>query len=428
MNVVYDGSINATQQALIEQAIAVATFPWDRLFTTVTFYSLPEPSCPGHQDYMCTHGTDDGYAIEIRDGVESSDHPANGSLGREATARFFRESIVHELGHVVTFTVANSDALRTQMASWFVRDTTFGALVDWNPLGAPWPDRVQEGAAEFFKDLYMPRSARVYNTRSAWKMDYQHFGNWMALMETITCPTDFTSINWGPGADSYLGDLCYPQPGYRSYPGVGLHGGWPGATYSTPHPVHPGEVGYAGPMVSTEDGWVALNPADADGLRVTFTLHGVYWLTSHGNPLESSGFFEVGGIPPGDVFTFQIGDQVVTRDTARAIGMPVLPFLSNTVDYTFRFQQDLDASALAQQAFDTGVAPNFLLELRNSSDDLADFGINDPFNERGGFTPVSFHFATLEWRWAYAGACPWPPWPYAGPLSLGPARSGVVLH
>ncbi len=96
--------------------------------------------------------------------------------------------------------MATSDADKTTIASWFRRAGAgegfrAGALEDWNPLDRPWEDRVQEALAEFFKDLYLPESARIYDQRTNWQMQRESFDAFMDMVELVICRADVIGDN-----------------------------------------------------------------------------------------------------------------------------------------------------------------------------------------------------------------------------------------
>lgn len=180
------------QRRWFQDAVTHATYPNDanpnfELEAEVTW--VPEPDCPGHADYMCAR-LDAGVAtIQIRDNADDAtiyQHP--GPL-----QDFYAESVVHEIGHLITFyridTSLTPEADRSLLCGLFRHKDgqRQGTAADWNPLEAPWGDRVQEAAAEFFKDVFLPDEYRVYDNRSNWRLPQSNFGAWWDLMKTVLC-------------------------------------------------------------------------------------------------------------------------------------------------------------------------------------------------------------------------------------------------
>lgn len=197
-NFTYDASVTTTMRAWIEDVLGRCRFPVGRGQANITVKVLPEPSCPGHQDYMCTAWDGMAAHIEIRAGVDNPAHPANAGLPNPLTQTktFFQECFIHELGHVFFFAHYNADDRKTQMSGWFRHTGATGSgagrqglLADWNPLTAAWEDRTQEAVAEFFKDVYLIEADRVYENRTNWEMQAESFPEFVAMIESITCHT-----------------------------------------------------------------------------------------------------------------------------------------------------------------------------------------------------------------------------------------------
>lgn len=195
----YSSSVNGQQQQWFQEAISRLdhTFPASQLPLKITVKTVPEPPCVGHNDYMCTQtlstdGVVTDIQIFIREGAETQ------AVARQATTdlahAFFMEAVVHEFGHVLTFTyLALDDAAREEMAGWFIwrgegGTTRHGELDDWNPTDKKWESRIQEAVAEWFKDLYMPRKYRAYDNRTDWWFDQDYLSDWFSKIERVICP------------------------------------------------------------------------------------------------------------------------------------------------------------------------------------------------------------------------------------------------
>jgi hypothetical protein len=190
----FAGSVSGQQRAWFDDALARCRFPMDRGGVDIDVKTVDEPSCPGHNDYMCSHTSATGALIEIRTAADDPDAPFNQGLPNPAKQikQFFQESVIHELGHIF-FYAALGDGAAEQLASMFYRDVqgetaTHGTVEDWNPLDRKWVDRIGEASAEFFKDVYLPSTERVYDNRTNWAMDEDQFSAWIDVVDSIICP------------------------------------------------------------------------------------------------------------------------------------------------------------------------------------------------------------------------------------------------
>jgi hypothetical protein len=196
----FDASVTRQQRQWAQDAIERSIFPMDRASMTITVKTVPEPPCAGHADYMCTQVDAGVSTIFIREGADDPTAAFNANV-RGRLQDWFRESFIHEFGHAFCFNfMATSDADKTTIASWFRRAGAgegfrAGALADWNPLDRPWEDRVQEALAEFFKDLYLPESARIYDQRTNWQMQRESFDAFMDMVELVICRADVIGDN-----------------------------------------------------------------------------------------------------------------------------------------------------------------------------------------------------------------------------------------
>lgn len=178
MNFTYDSSVTPQVKTWIGDALNRWRYPHSTLNLDVRFEVVAEPPAPGHRDYMSA--TDwspeaDAYVISIRDGADDPTADFNQWLPDPAAdlRAFFLESVAHELAHVLGYWFVATDEVRTTVASYFQRTATGegmarGELADWNPLGQPWEDRIQEAMAEALKDTWLADAHRVYDNRTNW--------------------------------------------------------------------------------------------------------------------------------------------------------------------------------------------------------------------------------------------------------------------
>lgn len=196
MTLTFDSSVTAQQKQWTQEAINRSRFPFNAAAINVTVLTVAEPPCPGHSDYMCTETDGAGNAsVYIRQGADQLTSPINAGAfsGVDELQRFFEESIIHEIvGHGFTFNhLVHTDTDRTTIAGWFRRNDTaqqtVGTLADWNPADKPWEDRIQEGVAEFLKDVYLAEQYREFENRTHWDFQEQFFPELLTLIEATTC-------------------------------------------------------------------------------------------------------------------------------------------------------------------------------------------------------------------------------------------------
>ena len=293
MDFSFDISLSGQQKAWIQDAIALATFPWAAFDVAVTFKIVPEPPCPGHSDYMCTQadGTFTNFLVNIRDGADDPTQPFNKGLPNPAAdiKAFFMECIIHELGHVVVDIKVDKVAQVPVVAPLFTIQKTGqgirnGTEADWN-TPPDWADHIQEAAAEVFKDTYLPEAFRVYDNRSNWDISEANHRQFITILTQAN--RSFSDARWGPelgqgfypapqviytgtpypAHQDYKDDGTYPVDGSGQTMGVGgiptiaVGGtGYPGPSYYNIDdpwrpPTHP----------ETFSGWVPRDPADWNG-------------------------------------------------------------------------------------------------------------------------------------------------------------------
>lgn len=112
------------------------------------------------------------HRILIRD-----DLLTGGAGTRFAGEAFFRETCMHEVGHLIAAMIATlygDDYLRTNVCGFFGRPTSA-----WDDHDLPWGDRVEEAAAEFYKDMVLP--SREYDNRTNLDLPEARFGDFKQL-------------------------------------------------------------------------------------------------------------------------------------------------------------------------------------------------------------------------------------------------------
>lgn len=125
-----------------------------------------EPYAPGSLDDRKIH------RVLIRE-----DLIAGGAGAAFAGEDFFRETCMHEVGHLIAAMIGELygiDYLIDNACALFGRPTS-----DWNDHGLPWEDRVEEAAAEFYKDAVLP--SRRYDNRTNLPLPETGFDDWLRL-------------------------------------------------------------------------------------------------------------------------------------------------------------------------------------------------------------------------------------------------------
>jgi hypothetical protein len=167
------------------RAISRCTYPFDTLTADVNVSWPPEPTCPGHKEFACTHNDGAVWQIEIRNTLDSDQPMA-----------FYEETCIHEAMHVVTFV----KALPTSITAWFYKDSGSGRVngeaADWNPLDSDWGDRIQETVAEVLKDVFLADQYRYADNRTNWLLDQDHFTDLMNLVIPTATGGEEKTIAW----------------------------------------------------------------------------------------------------------------------------------------------------------------------------------------------------------------------------------------
>lgn len=220
-----------------QAALESVTYPLEKVGGKVRVNFPVEPACPGHSEFACTQMYIAGpyvAIIEVRDStalpLDQGWHPFSGVPGEWNGRNFYRESVVHELGHVIAGTFTASPDARAEMCGLFrfmdimgPEDGRPGQPGDWN--GAPtWAHHIEEAVAETFKDVFMPKRDRQYDNRTAWRLPQANFRRFLELMgldfepkigsrerrlytPDLGHPTELTAVQ--NGHDNWVE---YPQP------------------------------------------------------------------------------------------------------------------------------------------------------------------------------------------------------------------------
>lgn len=307
----------AQQRAWFTEAIEAATFPWDELplSGTIEFVSTDPGGRPG--DYAYTTITGDTFVTQIRDDMDTNDAywrsavpfnqlPPNDPGNVE---RFFKETVVHELFHVA---LGGLDAAAyARFCGYLLPVASYPA--DWNPDG-PWDAKALESVVEIAKDLFLPKPPRLYDNRTARKLNRDHLDDFSAEFQ-------YTQSGAPDDPDK--------PPGQRACVAF-----WVGASYETPyHTATLARTGTHGPLPGDDPGMlyaefqgsyeIAVHPPpDGPSLprpggqpQVNFTDIGPdagYGLTPIGGTTEN-GWFEADGVTPAGGFGVGIQGSSAVR-------------------------------------------------------------------------------------------------------------------
>ncbi|GAC1524612.1 MAG: hypothetical protein NVS3B1_12570 [Marmoricola sp.] len=168
MNFTYDASVSAAQKAAIQEGIAACTFPLDQIPTNVAISVGPTSGHGGKVEAYTTvypNGTAtilfNPLLFDPRSAIYFVDH------------NFILECVAHELGHVVTLAMPDSDLVN------FAPMFGFNFASDWS--AASWRDAGKEAVAETFKDAFMPTDKRDYWNRTHRQLHRGQLNNFVAL-------------------------------------------------------------------------------------------------------------------------------------------------------------------------------------------------------------------------------------------------------
>lgn len=168
------------QQRWVQDAVSDCTYDLSLINATVTVKwadTLPDSGDLGHaHEYMVTQSGPDGFTITIISWADDPNASGNKGLPNPSADVYtwYKQSFVHELGHVVHFSQITNDAERTAAASYFWTPAVsggsrrYGKLADWSAPG--WGDNMMEAIAETFKcTCYTGRL--IFANRTIWRID-----------------------------------------------------------------------------------------------------------------------------------------------------------------------------------------------------------------------------------------------------------------
>lgn len=186
------------------EALNECTFPMEALGVKIDVVWGPLPSgSDTRHPYMITQFTAGDHAtIYIPPWADDPTAPLlQGLPNAQADIKeFYKESFVHELGHVtVGATIdspnrSNRAALIAQAVVLFTRiaDGRRGTSSDWDDPSLSWADEIREAIAEAFKcSFYSERQKLIYKNRSNWTISRRDWASLLKLWE----PGSFDFVN-----------------------------------------------------------------------------------------------------------------------------------------------------------------------------------------------------------------------------------------
>lgn len=270
------------QRAWVVEAMALSTVDWANVLPdshTVRFEWAAEPPLPGHTEAACTFTDGALSVVTIRNNL---DDPLT-SVARElvgtdpqAVKRFYQEAVVHELGHVLTFTMMTTEE-REAFCTAFTYDgddgeARAGTAADLNPTEKPWADRIQECMAEIVKDALLPDQNRWADNRTNWRIDRARFEEFF----TALIPGDPGDPgDLGVGGFSTSGDQFFYFVEPDTVDQIG--------TWEDPDVIYANAEAFGRPLIGTDisevyhfhwDGLAGVIPENARNVQLKYVLRG----------------------------------------------------------------------------------------------------------------------------------------------------------
>lgn len=181
------------QRQLFNDAVAEALYDWSRIPNNIDVDWESQFDSTLHNSFALTQYLTDQVDschrqmhdnIKIASNLDNPNRPGNEGghpVGYYAGDQFYKETVIHELGHVVGSMADASQ--RTALAACFDRGPT-SWLAGLNNEGA-WEDRVTEGFAETFKDVFFP--GRKFDNRTRVKLPQANFSRFLDILDKVCC-------------------------------------------------------------------------------------------------------------------------------------------------------------------------------------------------------------------------------------------------
>lgn len=231
----YDKSGTPQQVKWVKDAIAQCSFPIDKVFgvtVNVVWGSFPGSADTRHP-YMVTQvNAGGGFVVYIAPWADDPNNFNNQGLPDPSNDiyEFYKQSFVHELGHVMTYVTfdpgaADTDPRIAEMCGLFWAPSTDpgsgrrqGTMADWDAPGLTWAGEIREAVAEVFKVAFY--SGRlIYSNRTNWKLDNAQWTAFLNLLR-FEAPNPSNPVQQavdqfqGGSSDPVLsGTMAWTQPG-----------------------------------------------------------------------------------------------------------------------------------------------------------------------------------------------------------------------
>lgn len=180
----FDSSLSEQQKRWIVLALAQASYPWDLIDGAVNF--AIDPSVPSHHAYMyTTPGDPQQVGIEPNADKRNRD---NRGIAEADIPKYYREVLIHEMGHVVSNIRALDPAVVCPLFYYKAgagEKHRQGTVDDWSNDETTldkWEDSIQEAVAEVFHDTFLSDVNRTFENRTKWEIDEADFCTLMDLL------------------------------------------------------------------------------------------------------------------------------------------------------------------------------------------------------------------------------------------------------
>lgn len=178
------------QRDWFNEAVDRCLYPWARITTHTTVTWVDPEELPNNffayttwnASPADTCGRPDVALVQIINTLDDPDRPGTDGgrpKGYFAGKRFYMETVVHELAHVVQ--TKYSEEQREAICDIYGTD-----LGDWADP-PQWVDKVEETDAETFKDVWLPRPYRKFNNRTSRRLGRERFQAYLSVLDDV-CP------------------------------------------------------------------------------------------------------------------------------------------------------------------------------------------------------------------------------------------------
>lgn len=172
------------QHDLFNAAVTASIYDFDQVPTEVTVSWEADPDPGDANEFAITINAGSTSTIAIIDDLDGLGRP--GPYTGEA---FYKEVVLHELGHVALAERIAQNGV-ADLYALFEHTITgaVGTAESWD--SGAWEERILEGCAESFKDAFSTIENRLFSNRTNWRVP---LGNWAYFVESFfVAATDWT--------------------------------------------------------------------------------------------------------------------------------------------------------------------------------------------------------------------------------------------